>query len=141
MTAPDYQDADCRPPECAEIPCPAIACEEVRYAACENNQCVGKYECPDGLVFEGGHCVGRCESDDQCVIAVRHGSCCGGCPFSVNRTVLEQDDCVVLWESEAPEHCAPDPEECAFVGCPDVLCGDPGTPACLEGRCSGVFDL
>jgi hypothetical protein len=141
VTAPDWSDADCETPDCTQTVCPAIACEQVRYATCEDHRCVGMYECPDGMVFDHGHCVSMCEENDECVIAWNAGSCCGGCPIPVHRQVLEEDPCMVPYGQEAPEECAPNPADCALVGCPDVLCLEPGAAVCAEGGVCGSSTL
>jgi hypothetical protein len=135
---PNYSGAGCETPDCTAAICPAIACEQMRYAACEDQRCVGKYECPAGMVFDHGHCVHPCEGKDDCAIAWQASSCCGGCPIPVSREVLALDQCMVPYGEEAPEECYPGTEECSLVGCPDILCLEPGEPVCTEDGVCGT---
>jgi hypothetical protein len=116
--------------------CPAIACLDAKYAACEENRCVTKYECPDGMIDDRGSCVPPCESNEDCTIATYHGACCGSCPGAYHRQTVEQQACLVEHGEPSPDNCQPDPKECSLVACPQVLCVEPGTATCgMDGRC------
>lgn len=128
-------DPKCERPECAEVFCPAAACAEPVYAACQQNKCVAKDACPDGTIEEYGHCVTPCESDDDCVIATQAGTCCESCPAAYNRQTVEREECLVAAGEEAPSQCKPT-QDCSVVLCPAVLCVAPGTATCQDdGRC------
>ena len=126
--------------KCEPIVCPAVVCEpceEAVYASCEAGQCIAQSACPEGTIPDRGSCVPPCASNDDCVVATRVDSCCGGCPDAYHRQVLEADACLVPQGQSAPKACLPDPEECALVLCPDILCVGPGSPVCDEqGMCA-----
>ena len=130
------QDPNCEQPRCAEVPCPGAACVEPTHAACEQNRCVAKYECPDGTIDDHGHCVEPCDTDEDCVIATEAGNCCGSCPAAYHRQTVEQEECLVPYGEDTPEKCMPN-QDCSLVLCPELLCVEPGTAVCRDdGRCA-----
>lgn len=128
----------CEQPVCTDVLCPAIACEEPVHAACDAGKCVAEYECPLGTFLDRGSCVPRCTTNDDCVIATHAGECCESCPDAYHRQALEQDACLVPSGKPAPAACMPDPEECALILCPAVLCAGPGSAVCNEQGVCGM---
>lgn len=128
----------CEKQVCTDVLCPAIACEEPVHAACDAGKCVAEYECPGGTFLDRGSCVPPCTSDDDCVIATHAGECCESCPDGYHRQALEHDACLIASGKPAPAACMPDPEECALILCPAVLCAGPGSPVCNEQGVCGM---
>ncbi|HEY6726508.1 MAG TPA: hypothetical protein VI197_20880 [Polyangiaceae bacterium] len=127
----------CEKAVCTDVLCPAIACEEPVHATCDAGKCVAEYECPDGTFLDRGSCVPRCTTNDECVIATRAGECCESCPDGYHRQALEQDACLVPAGKPAAA-CMPDPEECALILCPAVLCAAPGAAVCDDQGVCGM---
>lgn len=119
-------------------------CMSVEPAACNDIDCGPDVTCPQGYVrgdLMGGCCYEclpdplYCQTPDDCVRAVRPGSCCG-CPELVSVRALDDDPCLRPVEAShsVPDECYPEPY------C-DVICAECpawGALGCVDNRCVDV---